>query len=456
MSVWSLATTTDPEALVSGSARAVRRDADDLGAQAADLEAIAGTVSARTVSKWQGMAADEYARRRGELRDQLEAVAWVYRLAADALRSYAEVLSWGQDRAQVAVDLWTRGSARTQQHVRDTGALVPILPSSATRTAMTSPPDPGLALREQAEAVLDDARSVVSAASRSVAALLDQLSDGMPDGRWHAGSFAAGIWSWLTGLVASVWDFSVLRVVIDPDGAATSAVAVWDSTTSTYRLLTTDPLGAPDILLGGQARRDDPGRWWGELAPDIALTAVAGAGAATRIVSGMRAGMRTATAAERVTIGRTGFTAEDLARRTPGDGPVTFDLPERWTALQVRNALEHVDIANAARLEGFLSPEGRVSTMGTLRDEASLAARLERERAAAAGEPYGQQVAGHGPDTTWSGQPEPWQWQRQDGSVNSSFGRQAQNYPIGWRPTVFEGRLPDGTIVRGSWDWSPQ
>jgi hypothetical protein len=257
----------------------------------------------------------------------------------------------------------------------------------------------------------------------------------------------------------AAWDTNLIRGVIDPDGYARDAVAMWDGATGTYHLLTTDPLGAPDILLGGQQRRDDPGRWWGTLAPDIALTLAGGAGTVSRAVGVARAGSRAAelvASSERVVIGPTRFTAEELMTPTPGSGPVTFTFRADWDAAQVLNGAQHLDLANAARLQGDLSDVGRVSTKGALSNQAGLAAARERARAELAGDPYGDMVAGHGPDTTWTNNPEPPFWQRQFGSPNQSFGSQSRHYPIGWEPTVFQGRLPDGTIIRGSWDWRPE
>jgi hypothetical protein len=46
--------------------------------------------------------------------------------------------------------------------------------------------------------------------------------------------------------------------------------------------------------------------------------------------------------------------------------------------------------------------------------------------------------AGHVPDTTWTGEPEPYTWLDLTPRVNASLGGQAVHYPIGYRPTGFE------------------
>jgi hypothetical protein len=293
----------------------------------------------------------------------------------------------------------------------------------------------------------------------------------MPDGRWHGDSFAAGAWDALVGMVKfAAWDTNLIRGVIDPDGYARDAVAMWDGATGTYRLLTTDPLGAPSVLLDTQGLHDDPGHWWGGYAPDIALTAIGGVGTLSRAISAARAGSRiaeaaaagaraaeTAQTAERITVGRFPWTAEELATATAGDGPVTFQIRGHWNTGQVGDALEYVDSGNATRLDGDLSSTGRVTTQGNLRLLATEAARNERAAAEAVGDTrYDGKHVGHGPDATWTGRPDSSYWLAEDGPVNLSFGPQSLAYPLGFKPTIFQAQMPDGTIVRGSFDWSPE
>jgi hypothetical protein len=473
VSVAVLSAGADPVDLIPGDVEAVRRDAEDLIAQAGDLEDVGACAARRLIPSWQGTAADGYAAQRVVEVERLGAVGQVYRWAAETLHAYAHVLAWAQRRAAAAITLYataTAAPASTGRIPNLVGQIQVAPPKQLDPFGrpVGGPLRPGgvdaAKVRAQATADLEAARAVVAQAEQAAAEAIDRLVEGMPDGRWHWDAFAAGAWDWLTDTVRFVaWDTNLIRGVIDPDGFARDAVAIWDSATGTYRLLTTDPLGAPDVLLNGQQRRDDPGRWWGGLAPDIALGVVGGAGTLSRAVSAARAGSRAAEVAaagarvgERVTIGPTRFTAEELMTPTSGSGPVTFVFRADWDSAQTLNGVEHLDLANAARLDGDLSDIGRVSTQGELRDQASLAAARERARAELAGDPYGDMVAGHGPDTAWTNSPEPPFWQRQYSSPNHSFGAQVRRYPIGWQPTVFQGQLPDGTIIRGSFDWRPE
>jgi len=133
----------------------------------------------------------------------------------------------------------------------------------------------------------------------------------------------------------------------------------------------------------------------------------------------------------------------DLLRQevaNPGElmsGPVVLLDPVAGASpYQVQQIRQYADIANLAKDEGYLSSTGRVSTKGQLRTEASAAARKEWVAAQAEGRSY-VGVVGHGPDTTWTGRPVSPFWLDMDSSINSSLGRQAQDYPIGYKPTRF-------------------
>ncbi|MCC6078972.1 hypothetical protein [Bacillus thuringiensis] len=118
-------------------------------------------------------------------------------------------------------------------------------------------------------------------------------------------------------------------------------------------------------------------------------------------------------------------------------GPVEVKAPPGATDEQIAQVKAYVEGSNKALEAGALSPTGRVSTKGKLRQEASRAARLEGKRAADNGEAYKGHV-GHVPDTTWIGKPDPHSWLDLDPKVNMSIGGQANKYPIGYKPTKFK------------------
>jgi len=128
----------------------------------------------------------------------------------------------------------------------------------------------------------------------------------------------------------------------------------------------------------------------------------------------------------------------------PGNmGFVVVNPPPNATPQQLLQVQQYVDGANQALQTGLLD-NGRVSTAGSLRDAASAAAATERARAAAASTPY-QGQAGHVPDTTWMGVPEPFMWLDLDPRVNLSLGGQVKRYPIGYTPMGFDVGTPKTT-----------
>ncbi|SNS65649.1 hypothetical protein SAMN05421812_101283 [Asanoa hainanensis] len=121
-------------------------------------------------------------------------------------------------------------------------------------------------------------------------------------------------------------------------------------------------------------------------------------------------------------------------------GPVKFRLPKDATEAEKAQAQEYVDAANKAKRDGELSPTGRVSVKGQLAQDKDEAAAAERTRAA--NDPndtaYGDDVAAHLPDTTWTGKADPpGGWGRHTNRINSVLGSQSGRYPEGYQPTEF-------------------
>ncbi|OLO53438.1 hypothetical protein [Actinomyces oris] len=121
----------------------------------------------------------------------------------------------------------------------------------------------------------------------------------------------------------------------------------------------------------------------------------------------------------------------------PMSGPVIFYPRKNATEAEMKEYREYVAGCNRALEAGALSPSGRVPTTGTeLGRQATKAAQLER-KAHPEKYPSSDVVAGHVPDSTWMGQPEPHEWQAMSRKVNSSLGGQNKRYPVGYKPTIF-------------------
>jgi hypothetical protein len=90
------------------------------------------------------------------------------------------------------------------------------------------------------------------------------------------------------------------------------------------------------------------------------------------------------------------------------------------SAVERQAAIEYAQLSNAWLAQ--IGPVTVQSTAGLLRSQASEAARLERLRAAQAGEPYLGQ-AGHVPDTALTGLADPPDgWLDMPGTVNNVIG----------------------------------
>jgi len=132
-------------------------------------------------------------------------------------------------------------------------------------------------------------------------------------------------------------------------------------------------------------------------------------------------------------------------------GPVVLRRPVAGATIgQEQQIRQYAEVGNFAIAEGYMSPTGRVSTKVQLRAAANYAARVERLEANRTGRPYAG-VVGHGPDTTWTGRPVSPFWLDMDDAINASLGRQAQDYPLGYKPTHFLYEKDINWTGNGNW-----
>lgn len=110
-----LGESTDPKALVPGDAPALQTMARSLDQFGATLTRVGGGPRAIDDGGWTGQAADAF-------RNAFdgEPARWTtcgdgFNSARDAIDNYAGTLSWAQDEATAAIDLWERGEQATNQ-----------------------------------------------------------------------------------------------------------------------------------------------------------------------------------------------------------------------------------------------------------------------------------------------------------------------------------------------------
>jgi hypothetical protein len=134
-------------------------------------------------------------------------------------------------------------------------------------------------------------------------------------------------------------------------------------------------------------------------------------------------------------------------------GIVCFRAPKGATQDQIDELKDHIAALNA--IPNYWSPKGRVSprnedvvgpdgTIATLEDVAEKIKNQHKDEVKGTPYEYNGKVAGHLPDTTWSGKQSPYCWHPQDTDVNSKVGRWALKYQVGYKPTGFYYAGVDG------------
>lgn len=355
----------------------------------------------------------------------------------------------------------------------------PAMPQVATPLSPTSTPKVSISGSQGAPSPPPETRRVPTSA-------MDVFVDDVQEG---VGSILHALWSPVEGLfflggAAANWAGDQLYDLASPFVGSPEdnpfvrfkqgAERDWDQFTGSFRIFYDHEGWARDALAAEKAASEDPNRFrggWNSPTGNMAANTFVGGFAGAPRAFGSRSGLP---AAPQVpsgklhnrmfpeVVGDRGATPDILPYQTsasdafafqqykkdlllqeianPGEsmrGPVVLQDPVKGASLaQQAQIREYVAVANLAIDEGYMSPTGRVSTTGRMRADASAAASAERARAMAAGKPYSG-VAAHGPDTTWTGLAQPPFWMDHDSSINSSIGRQAQNYPLGYRPTRF-------------------
>nr|WP_146819629.1 restriction endonuclease fold toxin-2 domain-containing protein [Actinotalea fermentans] len=338
---------------------ALRADAQDLRTRANELESESEGPVRRPVASWTGQGADRATGRRLNLTMAIDGVVSVYRTVATVLEAHAQVLAWAQQRAEVAIDLWEAGLAAAA------AAGSPTLVMRPRQTNLFGVPvspfpevDAGAGLRRQAETVLAQAQREVRLSQSAAAQVLDEFNNGLPDGQFHFDQFLAGIGDWVAGLAGLVWKFNAIRAVVDNDAMNDDAREIREGLLDTGAHILANPGDAVPLLFDTQTMRDNPGRWWGRLAPDIALTAAGGVGVLTKTGA----------------VARIGDNLSDLGRRVRAidwaddSGVIDFQAWLRREPIDLTDGTQLVaataeeQAAAAARIADL--PEGPLQTSG--------------------------------------------------------------------------------------------
>ncbi|KQW49066.1 hypothetical protein ASC77_10200 [Nocardioides sp. Root1257] len=197
-----LGTTTDPKALIKGEPGQVRANATRLSTESTRIAGLAGDVDAISIPGWSGGYGEPaYAAARSAEQDKWSAYADLLDQASTSLSTYAGALTTAQSKAADAIAKWQQGEDATKQAVSDYNASVDAYNSYVNRQVCvpsygggpTTPSigpgkpgpfvDPGQALRDEAEKILEDARTALDSAGATCVKELGGLEGSKTEGK---------------------------------------------------------------------------------------------------------------------------------------------------------------------------------------------------------------------------------------------------------------------------------
>lgn len=205
----ALGTTQDPKQLIKGEPSEVSANAERLTSESTRIKGLAGRVDQVAVDGWsEGIGRPAYDAKRSAEQDKWKVYGDLLAKAGATLSTYAGSLTTAQSKAADAIAKWNEGETATAnaqtayQHQVDTynayvnrPVAVPSYGAGPTPPSMgPSRPgpfvDPGEALRQEAQDILDAAREALEAAGGSALEELGALPGAKTEG--SSGPSASG------------------------------------------------------------------------------------------------------------------------------------------------------------------------------------------------------------------------------------------------------------------------
>lgn len=172
-----LAESSDPMVLVPGDPVGLRVLAEGWEAHAGSADTASAEYRRAVADGWEGAGSDAFEAARDRQAARATATGSAYREAAAAVSSHAAALQAGRRLAERAAAEWARGDAAT--------ASARLAHDARAERARANPyalqpidlfVDPGVAIRDNAEALLEDARAAVAASEADTVRTLDTLA----------------------------------------------------------------------------------------------------------------------------------------------------------------------------------------------------------------------------------------------------------------------------------------
>ena len=175
----ALGSTTDPKALIVGDAAGLDAAADSMRTQAVTIRDVGSDLRAVKTPSWSGPASNSFWASFASEPQVWQGISEVMTSTETALRDQAGALRTAQDKAQEAIDKWEEGEAATRTATTDYNDRVEKHNTTVRGGGFSLPPgpfsDPGAALREEAQQILDDAATALDEAGLENAGTVAEL-----------------------------------------------------------------------------------------------------------------------------------------------------------------------------------------------------------------------------------------------------------------------------------------
>ena len=176
-----LGQTSDPKELVPGAPETIEQNAEALGRFGERAGTVGDDLGKIDIASWSGEAYNTFIGRLGQEPPKWHDASDALGTAKSHLTGHAETLRWAQSQAREAIAMWDSGEAATKQakdeHDQATTAAAA---AAAGGGGGTTPPlqpfnDPGEKIRQEAQEMLQRARTQLSDAGDTAAAGVKEL-----------------------------------------------------------------------------------------------------------------------------------------------------------------------------------------------------------------------------------------------------------------------------------------
>ena len=175
-----LGETTDKTALVPGIPESVHTVVRTLTDRGGELETVGDALGRVDTPSWTGSAASAFWDSFGPEKANWFTAADALTSAADTLSAYADTLSWAQGQAQYAIDLWAQGEAATADaRLAHQDTLNEYRSMGLPDSELAPFADPGAELRQEAQSILDTARTTLLEAGNTAAGAFRAAAGGV-------------------------------------------------------------------------------------------------------------------------------------------------------------------------------------------------------------------------------------------------------------------------------------